>query len=282
MDHQHNSHAHSESWNHLAEDFSEHLELESRLNADSRSRTIERVAAALSQTPELILDLGSGTGADSVALAQRFTAAEVHAFDISAELLERVRHTAKSAGCEDRVSTHLVDLNVDWTALLPRSADLVWASLSIHHLNDPAAGMRRALESLQPGGALVMVELTGETTVSSTNSVNNNPQLESIMALSRPSQHARPAASWTQLLASVGFTQVSHSECDLTVSAETRDGASYIERQLQSTRSQLEAELSEEDLAAIDAALAEARTGSSPLTLTTPRSVWIATKPGTN
>lgn len=279
MTHQHSAHAHAEPWQELPQSLAEHLEVESRLSSGLRDTIIEQAAARLPRSPKLIFDLGSGTGADTVALAQRFPEAQVHALDIAPELLDGVRGAAKAAGCDERITTHLVDLNGDWSAEVPHGADLVWASLSIHHLSDPATAARRALESLRPGGTFVMMELTGETTISSSSPTSSSAQLQRILASALPSRHAHPATSWTRLLTEAGFAEISHSEHALAASTDSRDGASYVERWLQSARSFLEHKLDPEDLTAIDDAINEARVGASILTLTMPRDVWIATRP---
>src|SRR5690606_19607401 len=136
--------------------------LESRLSAALRNANLDRAHAALDGPPTRIVDLGSGVGADAAALAERFPDARVHALDVSDELLARVHAEAETAHVADRVDTHRVDLNDDWAAGLSGEADLVWAALSLHHLEDPAKALRQAHSALRPGGVLVVTELSGE------------------------------------------------------------------------------------------------------------------------
>ena len=82
-----------------------------------------------------ILDLGSGTGAGALALAQRFEGAEVIAVDKSAYLLARLGEKARDLGMGGRVRTVEADLDAAWPVLGP--ADLAWASSSLHHMADP-------------------------------------------------------------------------------------------------------------------------------------------------
>lgn len=185
-----------EPWENLPTGFAEHLEIEARLSAPIRSAALERAITALDAVPTNIVDLGSGTGADAVALAQRFPSARVHAIDVSTELLDRVTSSAAAAGVVDRIDRHLADLNSEWSAEIPQRVDLAWASLSLHHVDDPRAVLRRVFASLRPGGVFVLTELSGE---------------------------------WAQLLTEAGFTSVKGSEHEFTARADTADGARYLE-----------------------------------------------------
>jgi thioredoxin reductase (NADPH) len=200
----HDHHPAHEPWHDLPDGFADKLELVSRLNAPVRDAVLDRAALALGSAPGLIIDLGSGTGADAIALAERFPTARVHALDVSAELLDRVTSAAAAAGVADRIDSHLVDLNSDWTAVIPRVVDLAWASLSLHHLTDPAGTLRRVLASLKPGGVFALTELTGEE---------------------------RHAPDWSTLLTEAGFASVERHELENLPeadSAETSGRAAWI------------------------------------------------------
>ncbi len=107
----------------------------------------------------VIVDLGAGTGTGTVALAWRFDRAEVHAVDASAAMLDRVTERAVVDGLADRIRTVHADLDADWPALPP--ADLVWASLVLHEVADPAGLLARVHDGLAPGGLLAVVEMDG-------------------------------------------------------------------------------------------------------------------------
>jgi SAM-dependent methyltransferase len=55
------------------------------------------------------------------------------------------------------------DLEHDLPPLDP--ADLVWASMVVHHVEDPAATLRQLGRALRPGGRLVLVEFGGDPRV---------------------------------------------------------------------------------------------------------------------
>jgi SAM-dependent methyltransferase len=103
--------------------------------------------------------LGAGTGTGTVALARHFDRAEVHAVDASAAMLDRVAERAVVDGLADRIRTVLADLDAGWPALPP--ADLVWASLMLHEVADPARLLARVHDGLAPGGLLAVVEMDG-------------------------------------------------------------------------------------------------------------------------
>src|ERR1700685_1760683 len=73
--------------------------------------------------PRRILDLGTGTGTGAVALARRFTGADVIAVDVSAAMLDRLRAKARGLGLDGQIQAVQADLDAEWPATGP--ADLV-------------------------------------------------------------------------------------------------------------------------------------------------------------
>ncbi len=67
---------------------------------------VELVSEALSEKPNEILDLGTGSGALALALAKRYPEASVDAVDVSAEALSLAKENAQSLGLEQRVAFH--------------------------------------------------------------------------------------------------------------------------------------------------------------------------------
>lgn len=108
-----------------------------------------------------VLDVGCGPGVASVALAGQAPNARVTALDTSAPLLTRVQARAK--GLDGRLMTVQADLDGDLPDLEP--ADVVWASMVLHHVADPPATLARLRDRLIPGGTLAMVEFAGPPAV---------------------------------------------------------------------------------------------------------------------
>ncbi|MFC7789928.1 FAD-dependent oxidoreductase [Microbacterium sp. MAHUQ-60] len=210
-----------EPWQDLPEGLAEHLQFESRLSAAARDAALERASAALDAPPRRIIDLGSGVGADAVALAQRFSTARVHAFDVSEALLAHVRSASTEARVADRIVTHRVDLNEDWTAEVTADADLVWASLSLHHLDDPVAALRLARSVLRPGGVLVLTELSGGA---STDGHSDGRAVPSERSAGHRPDRGYARDDWPQLLVGAGFTVPEHDGQEFIIGAAPSDG----------------------------------------------------------
>jgi ubiquinone/menaquinone biosynthesis C-methylase UbiE len=146
------AHAHSHEHSHLAE----LLDLDVAVLHDYHQEVISCVASAVPAKAHLI-DLGAGTGAGAIALAQALPDATVTAVDASPDMLERLRARADEHGVGDRIRTVAADLDQPWPDLDP--ADLVWASASLHHVADPARVLGLILAGLRPGGRLALTEL---------------------------------------------------------------------------------------------------------------------------
>uniref|UniRef100_UPI003F996BBE FAD-dependent oxidoreductase n=1 Tax=Microbacterium sp. TaxID=51671 RepID=UPI003F996BBE len=271
-----NHHSSHEPWHALPAGFTEYLGLEAKLSIPMRNAILEQATLALKATPSTIVDLGSGTGADAVALAQHFPSARVHALDVSAELLDRVASAASAAGVAERVEGHLVDLNNDWPAEIPQSADLAWASLTLHHVSNPAAVLQRVFDALRPGGVFVLTELSGEETLDF-GSGRTDLQERITHASSTHDTHAN--ADWAKLLADAGFLSAERSEHEFLARGDNSDGTRYLELQLRAKREKLVDELTEEDLATLNTAIEKLETGASEVSFRAGRTVWVAVRP---
>ena len=100
-----------------------------------------------------ILEIGSGLGAASVALVEKFGARSVLGVDVEPHLVEHSRQRAAAAGLERRVRFRLVDpgpLPFDEGAY-----DMVFSKDAIVHIPDKAACYAEVLRVLVPGGVFV-------------------------------------------------------------------------------------------------------------------------------
>jgi len=104
-----------------------------------------------------VLDVGAGPGVGTCELARIFPEAEVIAVDASPAMLERAEQRAAGLGLGDRVRTHLAELPGGLDAVGP--ADVIWASMSLHHVGDEVAALRVLGAALAPGGLLAVVEM---------------------------------------------------------------------------------------------------------------------------
>lgn len=114
------------------------------------------VYGRLPRTGLRILDAGCGTGFSTLKLAEANPDAEILAIDISDASLEIARERLAAAGLnQPRVRFERLDLQSLETEA---RFDYIHSSGVIHHLPDPAAGLRRLRACLAPGGlAYLMV-----------------------------------------------------------------------------------------------------------------------------
>jgi tRNA (cmo5U34)-methyltransferase len=107
--------------------------------------------------PQQILDLGCGTGNLTEAAIKHFPTAQVHALDISGEILEECK--TRFTGIPN-ISYHQQDFNS--LCFKPDTFDLVISSIAIHHICDADKSKlyKRIYKLLKPGGVLVFVDQT--------------------------------------------------------------------------------------------------------------------------
>ena len=123
---------------------------------DEGTALVADVAARHGTDVRRVLDVGSGPGVGTCVLAERFPAAAVVAVDGSTEMLANVAARAERLGLAERVQTRLVNLPDGLDDL--GQADLVWASMVLHHVGDERAALRSLRARLGPGGLLALVE----------------------------------------------------------------------------------------------------------------------------
>ncbi|MFE2545043.1 class I SAM-dependent methyltransferase [Actinacidiphila glaucinigra] len=278
---QHGSHGHR----HEQHDDSGQAEI-LELDAEVLAEQIAEITAwlPLKSEPRQIVDLGSGTGAGTFALLDRFPDAHVTAVDASAGHLQLLREKACARGVRDRVSTVQADLDSDrWPDL--GTPDLVWASASMHHMAHPERTLRSVHELLAPGGLFAVVELDGFPRFLPADAPAERPGLEDRAHAATDSFHAEHVphrgADWGPMLTAAGFGV--EDERTITVNIEgARTGAigRYALGSLQRIRSVAAPALSAEDLTALDALLDADDPNSilrrDDLAVRTKRTVWAA------
>jgi SAM-dependent methyltransferase len=120
----------------------------------STVRALALVGGALPPSPR-ILDLGCGTGRQSLTLA-RSTGGHVTAVDVFGPSLAALRERAAAAGLAERIET--VQQSMGAIELGPRRFDLVWCESAVYTIGfDAALCAWRPL--LAPGAALALSEL---------------------------------------------------------------------------------------------------------------------------
>ena len=104
-----------------------------------------------------LLDYGCGTGLVAFSLAPKV--GKILAVDSSDGMLTQLREKAVEMGC-DNVTARKLDLSTDDS--LEQRFDLIYTSMTLHHIVDTASILARFFELLNPGGRLAIIDLDSE------------------------------------------------------------------------------------------------------------------------
>ncbi len=104
---------------------------------------------------ETIVDAGSGTGRQTIALARELGTV-VHAVDSHGPFLDDLRRRASEAGVGRLVETHLMDMAE--IPLVFRDIDLLWSEGAAYNIGFENA-LRTWAPAMKPGGLIVVSEL---------------------------------------------------------------------------------------------------------------------------
>jgi len=302
-DHQHHHHGHDK---HGPAALAELLDLDGEVLSDYLSEVTMWLRRQAADLPHgRVVDLGAGTGAGTIALAQRFDAAEVIAVDVSEQMLNRVRAKASEWGIADRVRTVQADLANGWPTIDPvtsadpadsaDSVDVVWASNSLHEIADPDRVFADIAAALRPGGLLAVAEMDSAPCFLPDDIGLGRPGLEArwrralegAMAENDESGggKARPqpllGPDWGPHLERAGFTVVAERRfaIDLRPPHQSPVGR-YAQTYLRRIRPLLEHSMAADDLLAIDALLdsdgPEGLLNRADLRVRNTRTVWLA------
>jgi SAM-dependent methyltransferase len=233
--------------------------------------------------PRHIIDLGAGTGAGTFALLDRFEDADAVAVDMSPQLLQHLSVNAQARGFADRVRTVEANLDQAWPEL--DTADLVWASASLHHMADPDRVLTDVVGALRPGGLLVAVELDSFPRFLPVDVGIGRPGLEArghaALAENRAVDLPTLGSDWGPRFTQAGFTIEAQRtftiELDPPLPAAT---GRYAQVSLRRMRAALDGRLSADDLATLDTLLdSDGPLGilqREDLSVRAERTVWIA------
>ncbi len=238
----------------------------------------------LSVVPGQIVDLGSGTGAGTFALLDRFPDAHVTAVDASVEHLQRLRSKACDRGVDDRVHTVQADLDgAAWPDL--GTPDLVWASASMHHMANPDQVLRAVHDLLAPGGLFAVVELAGFPRFLPDGVSSDQPSLEERVhaeANRLQAEHMpHRGADWGPKLTAAGFTVEGNRTLTVNIDGSRNEAiARYALSGLQRFRKAVADRLSAAELAEFDQLLDTDHPRSillrNDVAMRTERTVWAA------
>jgi ubiquinone/menaquinone biosynthesis C-methylase UbiE len=233
-----------------------------------------------------VLDLGAGTGTGTTALAQRFGEADVVAVDRSEEMLACVRARALSLGLADRIRTVRADADTAWPAIEP--VDVAWASNSLHEMSDPDRVLKEVFATIRPGGLLAVVEMDSPPRFLPDDIGLGRPGLESrwrgALAREQAGPPPQPGPDGGPRLEQAGFTLAATRTFafELTPPHPAPVGR-YARAYVRRIRRHLEGRMAADDLAALDALLADTGPGSllhrDDLIVRGTRTAWLGRRP---
>lgn len=103
-----------------------------------------------------VLDVGPGPGVGTCELARLLPDATVIALEPSASMADAIVARAASEGVGERVQVRQGGLPEGLADLA--DIDLVWASMSLHHVADEVGALRALAGVMNPGGVIALVE----------------------------------------------------------------------------------------------------------------------------
>ena len=267
------------------------LDLDGEVLHDYLDQATAWIAATAQPPVTRLIDLGAGTGTGTFALLRRFPGAEVTAVDLDPARLERLQARARDRGEAHRVTTIAADLDQPWPDLGP--ADLVWASMALHHVADPARTLTRIRGLLRPGGALVIAETTAlesfprflpDTVGVAGAAPGLEDRVHQLLARLLSDEVPELGADWGSRLAAAGFEVAADQAFRVTLTAPLPPAAGrYAQLTLDRLRTGLGDRLAPGDQHALAALVAPEGPASvlhrPDLTVRATRLAWLARRP---
>lgn len=254
------------------------LDLDAEVLGSYLDEVTEWVQRHAPEAPRTVADIGAGTGTGTLALARRFTTAQVVAIDRSEMMLERLRAAACERGLDARLSVVQADLDTAWPPI--GAVDVAWAASSLHHVADPDRLLRDIHAALDPGGLLTVVEMDALPRFLPNDIGLGHPGLEARCheAAAQAGWNAHP--DWRPHLERAGFEIVEERSFTIAVHPAPPSARRYARAVLSGFGSALAGRLAAEDLDALGHLLADDRPDAllnrRGLTVRASRTAWAA------
>jgi cyclopropane fatty-acyl-phospholipid synthase-like methyltransferase len=207
-----------------------------------------------------VLDIGSGPGVGTCELARLFPDAHVVAVDGSPAMLNRTTQRAAAHGLDRRITTHLAELPDGLDGLDP--ADVIWASMSLHHVGDETNTLRVLRDQLERSGLLAVAEVAEPMRVLPDDLDVGEPGLADRLDVAESNWFAAmraglsgsvPSTDLTSMLTSAGFdvvgSRLARERFDPPLSDTARQ---VVLDRIRRARQQLDELLDDDDLRTLD------------------------------
>lgn len=143
---------------------------------------------------------------------------------------------------------------------------------------DPARVLQQAFEVLRPGGVLIVTEMSGMPKINPGDHGIGQGGLWDLLSVT-PTDAPQSDIDWSQVLDQSGFVSLGRHEFRLAASADTVEGSLYLTRHLRWLRERLAGTIPAEAVVDLDAALEELEVGTSGLSFSADRTVWLVARP---
>jgi len=104
-----------------------------------------------------VLDVGCGPGVGTCELARLFPEAHVVAVDSSPGMLDRARQRVGTRGLDRRITIQLAEVPGGLAGF--QRVEMIWASMSLHHMGDEVMALRALNDLLEPSGLVAIAEI---------------------------------------------------------------------------------------------------------------------------
>jgi SAM-dependent methyltransferase len=136
----------------------EYYSMLERQGPGSPETTLKALSFVEAQRPIVrIADIGCGTGAHTLLLAEHLPGSQVTALDLFPVFIEQLSANAAQAGLQDRVKG--ITGNMEDLPFKPDSLDLIWSEGAIYNIGFER-GIREWWAFLKTGGYLAVSEIT--------------------------------------------------------------------------------------------------------------------------
>ena len=207
-----------------------------------------------------VIDIGSGPGVGTCELAKRFPDAQVVAVDGSPAMLERATRRAAALGLDARISTRIAEVPHGLDGL--ERADVIWASMSLHHMGNEVTSLRVLRDLLNPHGLIAIAEIAEPMRLLPDDLDLGRPGLsdrldgaatKGFAAMREGLTDSTPSTDLPSMLTSAGFAAVgsrlAHEHLDAPLSDDARR---LVLGHLRRTRTHLDEHLDDGDLYTLD------------------------------